>query len=392
MYVSDQHLTALKAVCRKYLLTNLGMIAAAILASVLFIGTGPGQANPLFLTVSLGLAALFSVTEYFVERALHKQGRGSGFVYLIFFILPLLILESMSHSELFADMDGTGILFAVFFLFFRPLISLLLLISDSGLLRAGTPLEAIGRMRKDSHRDGDAPGRDICLLFEDELTHKALMLHTKEISPDHRYRVWYLPRTGLAVSEPIPDDAEFDPFGNLIQHHDPFATDTDNSTDGFGSAADTEGSPRPDPNSPDRRRAAQWVLWSRICKVLSIGMLGLGFVLAAVSNVERDAPYAAFFLILPAFGLMLLSGVCKSRELKIRCTVSTTARCVDTVRRRSGKHSLYYPIVEFEVDGVPYTVELTVTCSDMDIGELYTIFYDPLDPHTVRAGKRGPFD
>ena len=98
-------------------------------------------------------------------------------------------------------------------------------------------------------------------------------------------------------------------------------------------------------------------------------------------------------LTIPLFVLtIILSEVFKSKELKIRCTKRTTAFCVDTVRRKSGKHSTRHPIVEFEVNGVTHTVELSISCSRDAVGDLYTIYYDPLDPGTVRAERRGLFE
>lgn len=381
-YTPDQHLPALRTLFRKNLLANLGAMAAAVLAFGLFFGFGPGLHTPLSLGISIGLGAVASVAAFFTERALHKQGRSTTLTSLLFFLLPLLLLQFLSVSP---------ILFAAGFIFFRPLISVILLLSDHRRLKEESPLEAVGRMKRYSHRDGDAPGLDTSLLFEDELTHATLMLHTREMSPDHRYRVWYLPRTGLAVSQPIPEDAEFDPFGNLIQPDaDPFASDAPDASEQEPAPTWEPSRPRSaslDPNSPERRRAARLALWSRICTFLSYGLIGLVFLSAVIFKTTDHAP-VFFVMVFPAAGLMVLSSHLKNRGLKLRCTVQTTARCVDTVRRRTGKHSHDYPIVEFEVNGVPYTAELSVACSPNAVGEPYTVYYDPLDPKTV-IGQAG---
>ena len=378
MYSPDQHLPALRGLFRKNLLANLGAMAAAVLAFGLFFGFDHGLHTPLSMGISIGLGAVASATEFFIKRALHKRGRSTAWVYFFFFLLPLLILLSMSRSGLFPAESISGILFAVCFIFFRPLISVVILLLDSHRLREGAPLEAVGRMKPYSHRDGDAPGRDTGLLFEDELTHTTIMLHTKEMSPDHRYRVWYLPRTGLAVHEPLPEDAETDPFGNLIQHTAP--TEPRNTHHPRSAAYD--------PDSPERRRAARLALWSRVCKYLSYGMMGLAFLSAVIFKTTDREPTFFLFMIFPAVGLTILGSFLKNRELKLRCTVQATACCVDTVRRRSGKHAHYYPIVEFEVDGIPHTAELSVTCSPNAAGQTYTIYYDPLDPKAV-IGQAG---
>ena len=106
--------------------------------------------------------------------------------------------------------------------------------------------------------------------------------------------------------------------------------------------------------------------------------------LQQATRIRNPSPHLIPFLI--------LSEVFKGKELKIRCTKRTTAFCIDTVRRRSGKHSTRHPIVEFEVKGVTHTVELSVSCSRDAVGDLYTLYYDPLDPDVVRPERRGLFD
>jgi hypothetical protein len=117
-----------------------------------------------------------------------------------------------------------------------------------------------------------------------------------------------------------------------------------------------------------------------------------GMFLGALMAKENLNP-GAMLLTIPLFVLAIIfSEVFKSKELKIRCTKRTTGFCVDTVRRKSGKTSTRHPIVEFEVKGVTHTVELSVSCSRDAVGDIYTLYYDPLDPDTVRPERRGLFD
>ena len=147
----------------------------------------------------------------------------------------------------------------------------------------------------------------------------------------------------------------------------------------------------PDPNSPERKRAAKFGVASKVCKVLTFVFFGGIFVGALMA--KEDLNPGAMLLTIPFFVLaFILSETFKSKELKIRCTRRTTGFCVDTVRRKSGKHSTRHPIVEFEVKGVTHTVELSVSCSRDAVGDLYTLCYDPLDPDVVRPERRGLFD
>ena len=147
----------------------------------------------------------------------------------------------------------------------------------------------------------------------------------------------------------------------------------------------------PDPNSPERKRAAKFGVASTVCKVLTFIFFGGIFVGALMA--KEDLNPGAMLLTIPFFVLaIILSEVFKSKELKIRCTKRTTAFCIDTVRRKSGKTSTRHPIVEFDVKGVTHTVELSISCSRDAVGDIYTLYYDPLDPDVVRPERRGLFD
>jgi hypothetical protein len=231
--------------------------------------------------------------------------------------------------------------------------------------------------------------------------------------------VFYLPHSGLAVGEVIPDNITFDPFGNPIEREveeaERPAEKPDYTETGYTVRPDyTEEKPAekpwyqdpeafstnppkpepkedtsmPDPNSPERKRAAKFGVASKVCKVLTFVTIGVLF-LGGIATQSPNIILPVFLLLIP---FLILSEVFKGKELKIRCTKRTTAFCIDTVRRRSGKHSTRHPIVEFEVKGVTHTVELSVSCSRDAVGDLYTLYYDPLDPDVVLPARRGLFD
>ncbi len=139
-----------------------------------------------------------------------------------------------------------------------------------------------------------------------------------------------------------------------------------------------------DPNSPERQRAARLMAASKVFKILY--MVG-AFGLLVVSLLLEDTLTHSVGLLLgltPFIICFILCGVCKRQALKLICTKRTTAHCLYTVSHRSGKSYHRHPVVEFEVDGETYTAELPVSCSRHSEGELYTVYYDPLDPNTVR--------
>ena len=424
---SESQVRSLRKLYNRTLWSYIG-IAALSVAATAFLVVGNminnGQAIRWVVAAWVGLA--LAAVEYIIERTLYKKGKKGAF------ILPAFMMGLLALYVLFMKsglIDGLLLLFYPLVLGFvagRPLIPAISLLRDAGALRDGDLSEAVGRIKAGTHRKNTESGRGAYVLFEDELTHEVHLLHMGHISPLHRYRVFYLPHSGLAVGEVIPDNVTFDPFGNPIEREveEPITEKPAYSEESYiEKAAYTEESytvkpdykeeptekpwyqnpeafstnpPKPepkedtsmpDPNSPERIKAANFGKASKICKVLTFVFMGVMFL--GLITTRSPSMIALFFLMIP---MIILSEVFKSKELKIRCTRRATGFCVDTVRRKSGKHSHRYPIVEFEAGGVTHTVELSVSCSRDAVGDIYTLYYDPLDPDVVRPERRGLFD
>jgi hypothetical protein len=220
----------------------------------------------------------------------------------------------------------------------------------------------------------------------------------------------------------IPDNVTFDPFGNPIEREveadeqpteklayseESYAEKPDYTEEGHEEKPwyqnpeafsneppkeePAEAEAMPNPNSPERIRAAKYGMASKVCKVLTFVFFG-GMFLGALMAKENIDPSLMLLTIPLLVASAILNGVFKDKELKIRCTKRTTAFCVDTVRRKSGKHSTRHPIVEFEVNSVTHTVELSISCSRDAVGDIYPLYYDPLDPDVVRPERRGLFE
>lgn len=429
---SENQVRSLRKLYNRTLWSYIG-IAALSVAATAFLVVGNmihnGQALHWVAAAWVGLA--LAAVEYVIERTLYKKGKKGAF------ILPAFMMGLLALYVLFMKsglIDGLLLLFYPLVLGFvagRPLIPAMSLLRDAGALRDGNLSEAVGRIKAGTHRKNTESGRGAYVLFEDELTHEVHLLHMSHISPLHRYRVFYLPHSGLAVGEVIPDNVTFDPFGNPIEREaeEPITEKPAYSEESYAEKADyteesytvkpdyreeepaekpwyqnpeafstnppkpepKEDTSMPDPNSPERKRAAKFGVASKVCKVLTFVFFGGIFVGALMA--KEDLNPGAMLLTIPLFVLaIILSETFKSKELKIRCTRRATGFCVDTVRRRSGKHSHRYPIVEFEAGGVTHTVELSVSCSRDAVGDIYTLYYDPLDPDVVRPERRGLFD
>lgn len=422
---SENQVRSLRKLYHKTLWTHVGVSALSVAAAIFLVY------SPLFTDDSLipwliagGIGLALSAAEYAIERALYKKGKKAFGFFLGLLLLLLILFETRL-------LGGYTYLFyptVLAFLSTRLLIPVISLLRDAGALRDGDLSEAVGRIKAGTHRKNTESGRGACVLFEDELTHEVHLLHMGHISPLHRYRVFYLPHSGLAVGEVVPDDVIFDPFGNPIEREieadeqpaekpayseESYAEKADYTEESYTVKPDYKEEPTekpwyqdpeafssnppkpepredtsmPDPNSPERIKAAKLGKASKICKVLTFVFMGVMFL--GVITTQSPSMMALFFLMIP---MIILSEVFKSKELQIRCTRRTTGFCVDTVRRRSGKHSHRYPIVEFEVNGVTHTVELSVSCSRDAVGDIYTLYYDPLDPDVVRPERRGLFD
>ena len=131
-----------------------------------------------------------------------------------------------------------------------------------------------------------------------------------------------------------------------------------------------------------QRLAAKYAKKAKICFAVTI--VGFVLLLLACFLIKSSAPWT-IFCFLPFFGIMALGFYYQKQERKFRCTQRTTAVCINTVLRYNSRIPSRHPIVEYEVEGVKYTAELPVSCPKDAAGELYTIYYDPLDPSTVRT-------
>ena len=430
---SENQIRSLRKKYNKTLWAHIGLSALSVAAAFLLAYSplfSPEELIPWLVAagVGLGLAAV----EYAIERALLKRGKRIHRLMSVFFFVILLLLFTLWDAGAFGGYALQLYPLLLGFLFTRPLIPAIGLLRDAGTLRDGDPCETVGRMKSGSRREEATAGRDTYLLFEDELTHEVHLLRMGSVSPLHRYRVFYLPHSGLAVGEVIPDNITFDPFGNPIEREvetegqptekpayseESYTEKPDYTETGYTVKPDyaeepaekpwyqnpeafstnppkpepKEDTSMPDPNSPERKRAAKFGVASKVCKVLTFVFFG-GMFLGAFMAKENLNP-GAMLLTIPFFVLaIILSEVFKSKELKIRCTKRTTAFCIDTVRRHRGKHTTRHPIVEFEVKGVTHTVELSISCSRDAVGDIYTLYYDPLDPNVVRPERRGLFD
>ena len=426
---SENQIQSLRKKYNKTLWAHIGLSALSVAATFLLAYSplcSPEELIPWLIAAGVGLA--LAIVEYAIERALFKRGKRIHRLMSVFFFVILLLLFTLWDAGAFGGYALQLYPLLLGFLFTRPLIPAIGLLRDAGALRNGDPCETVGRMKSDSRREEATAGRDTYLLFEDELTHEVHLLRMGSVSPLHRYRVFYLPHSGLAVGEVIPDNVTFDPFGNPIEREveederpaeklayseESYAEKPDYTEESYTVKPDYSEEPAekpwyqnpeafstnppkpepkedtsmPDPNSPERIKAANFGKASKICKILTFVFMGVMFL--GVITTRSPSMIALFFLMIP---MIILSEVFKSKELKIRCTRRTTGFCVDTVRRRSGKHSHRYPIVEFEAGGVTHTVELSVSCSRDAVGDIYTLYYDPLDPDVVRPERRGLFD
>ena len=426
---SENQIQSLRKKYNKTLWAHIGLSALPVAAAFLLAYSplfSPEELIPWLVAAGVGLA--LAIVEYAIERALFKRGKRIHRLMSVFFFIILLLLITLWEAGAFGGYALQLYPLLLGFLFTRPLIPAMGLLRDARRLRDGDPCETVGRMKSGSRREEATAGRDTYLLFEDELTHEVRILRMGSVSPLHRYRVFYLPHSGLAVGEAIPEGVTFDPFGNPIEREvetegqstekpayseECYTEKPDYTEAGYTVKPDyteepaekpwyqnpeafstnppkpepKEDTSMPDPNSPERKRAAKFGVASKVCKVLTFVTIGVLFL----GGIATQSPsmIALFFLMIP---MIILSEVFKSKELKIRCTKRTTAFCIDTVRRRSGKTSTRHPIVEFDVKGVTHTVELSVSCSRDAVGDLYTLCYDPLDPDVVRPERRGLFD
>lgn len=66
--------------------------------------------------------------------------------------------------------------------------------------------------------------------------------------------------------------------------------------------------------------------------------------------------------------------------------VKTTASITDVRRDSIGESSVYYPTVEYTVDGKTYTTELDTGSGSYRIGQTISVLYDPNNPSAAHDG------
>lgn len=66
--------------------------------------------------------------------------------------------------------------------------------------------------------------------------------------------------------------------------------------------------------------------------------------------------------------------------------VKTTASITDVRRDSTGESSVYYPTVEYTVDGKTYTTELDTGSGSYRIGQTIFVLYDPNNPSAAHDG------
>ncbi len=84
--------------------------------------------------------------------------------------------------------------------------------------------------------------------------------------------------------------------------------------------------------------------------------------------------------------IVLLVGVYMT-FFQSRGFVKTTASITDVRRDNIGESSVYYPTVEYTVDGKTYTTELDTGSGSYRIGQTISVLYDPDNPSVAHDGS-----
>ena len=66
--------------------------------------------------------------------------------------------------------------------------------------------------------------------------------------------------------------------------------------------------------------------------------------------------------------------------------VKATASITDVRMDSTGESMVYYPTVEYTVDGKTYTKELDIGSGSYRIGQVISVLYDPNNPSVVHDG------
>lgn len=85
-------------------------------------------------------------------------------------------------------------------------------------------------------------------------------------------------------------------------------------------------------------------------------------------------------------GIVLIVGVYMT-FFQSRGFVKTTAAITDVRMDSSGESPVYYPTVEYTVDGKTYTTELDTGSGSYRTGQTIPVLYDPGNPSAAHEGS-----
>ena len=97
----------------------------------------------------------------------------------------------------------------------------------------------------------------------------------------------------------------------------------------------------------------------------------------------REPKLKIFAGILAA--IVLITGVYMT-FFQSRGFVKTTASITDVRMDSTGESTIYYPTVEYTVDGKTYTTELDTGSGSYRIGQTLSVLYNPDNPAAVHDG------
>ena len=97
----------------------------------------------------------------------------------------------------------------------------------------------------------------------------------------------------------------------------------------------------------------------------------------------REPKLKIFAVILAA--IVLITGVYMT-FFQSRGFVKTTASITDVRMDSTGESTIYYPTVEYTVDGKTYTSELDTGSGSYRIGQTLSVLYNPDNPTVAHDG------
>lgn len=348
----------LSSLYRNRLLSSILFFALFIALAVWNIFARRNMVTPLLYNFLLmGISLLLSlIVEYlwrkFTPMHIHRYAYLVQLV-LIFAILAFIALTTNFQGEHIPSAICLSVLSADAFL------DIILLIADLGMVMRHECLQFDGIVVQTK--------RGKFKTIRNRSNGELITFKKVELAENIHYRIYYYPHSKIMVFEQLPDEV------SMYENSDIEVEDVPHPLDDIDPDAFTPPVQPVDITVPPVSKIKK--------RLIIIGSVGIDLVAGVLGLLLGQQFWYALIPLI--FGEIFLFAHLQDKEKRARCTRRMEGVIVDIVRRRSGKSTSYYPVIEYHVGQKTYRFEGNIGTPSWSQGEIVPIYFNPNDPTDV---------